>query len=232
MVLLKARCNEWFDLRNKVITGSDIAGLFALNPSISVPKLVRIKSQLQKDDKEDNPMLRTGRMMENVCIASVHEMGYDVSKAADDGMVNFITHKHIQLGSSLDALLDSSPAECKSTELETKFDKWLKEGPPSHYILQIYVQLMCLDKEHGFLIGCLSKPPFPTLLFRIIRSPKVDKIISNTVSRFWENFKNKEKFKINQNDKKDLLTILPKLVTLIDSSWLLKKDELDLDGIF
>lgn len=232
MVLLKARSKEWFELRKKVITGTDISALFALNPNSSVPKVIRNKLNLKEDTLEDNSIIRTGRMMENVCIASVHEMGYDVKKAAEEGFVNFVTHKNQNLGSSLDALLDNYPAECKSTESKEKFAKWLKGELSIHYILQIYVQLMCLNKDHGFVIGCLSLPPFPTILFKIKTNKEIDQIVISTVNRFWDELKKQEKFKINQDDKKKLLTLLPKSCSIIDISWIQKDDEISLEELF
>lgn len=217
---------DWHSKRCKVITGTEIATLYGLNKYLSVPKLVDKKIKCQKgieEPREDNSILRTGRMMENVAIASAAELGYYITPATEANHVLFITDGH--LGASLDGIyhdkkLGMGIAECKSTENDSKFKDWLDGNLPPHYLLQLQAQLGIYNLPFGLFVGVHSKPPFSTVIYQVTQNKEIYEIFLLTIAKFWDNIKKDEKNTTNKEGKARILELLPSTIKKLDTAWL------------
>lgn len=209
-MIFEAHSKEWFEARQKVITGTEVASLFGLNPYKSVPSLVRNKSG-QTDIIEDNLAMKKGRIFEPAVIQLCIENGFDLQPAAPFGKVAFISNG--KLGCSLDAVgkigRHKVIAEIKTTSKE-KFETW-QISPPLNYLLQIQVELICTEHKHGLLaVAPIPIDDLESMVFGITYSGELAEIVDETVESFWTHFKNKTQFKVNQDTKKKVVELLGK----------------------
>jgi len=225
-----AQSDKWREIRNKVLTGTEVAGLFGLNRYLSISKLEKKKKGEVKDELVDNEILRAGRMGEAIAIASAMEAGYNVQSAAPDGCVEFVVSDDGLLGASLDAIIWNQEvgkciAECKSTSNQQKFEKWLKADLDVHYLLQIQVQLGICHLEKGYFIGVNSQPPYATVVYEITFNKEIYKIILDKASEFWYRILKDEKNEVNEEQKTKILELLPSTVLKVKETWLPVKEE-------
>lgn len=200
----KAQSPEWFELRKKHITGTEVPSLYALNPYLSAVKVMQGKDTPVK--LEDNDALRAGRILEPGVVVALTEMGIDVKPAALFGEVCVVTKKNISV--SLDAIAtdESFLVECKTTE--KKFEAWKEGFIPINYLLQCQVQLLCTGLPYALLACMHIHSPFPIVIYKVVENKELQKIIIDTVDRFWDNKSKEEKFKVDQDEKKAVLGLL------------------------
>lgn len=225
-----AQSEKWREIRNKVLTGTEVAGLFGLNRYLSISKLEKKKKGEVKDELVDNEILRAGRMGEYVAIASAREAGFNVESAAPEGQVEFVVSDNGLLGASLDGIIwdvnvGKCIAECKSTSNQQKFEKWLKADLDVHYLLQIQAQLGICHLEHGYFVGVNSLPPYATVIYKINFSHEIYKIILDKVVDFWLNIEKGNKNEVSETDKARIIELLPQTVSKVMETWLPKKEE-------
>lgn len=209
-MIFEAHSKEWFKARQEVITGTEVASLFGLNPYKSVPSIVRNKGG-QDDLVEDNLAMKKGRIFEPAVIQLCIENGFKIEPAAPFGKVAFLTKNG--LGCSLDAVGKIGKhkviAEIKTTSKE-KFETW-QISPPLNYLLQIQVELICTEHKHGILaVAPIPIDDLESMVFGITLNKDLEKMIIDEVSLFWEHFDNKTQFKVNQEKKKQVIELLGK----------------------
>lgn len=191
----KAQSTEWHQKRQEVITGTEISSLFDFNRYLSLTQLIKQKvSTNEKKQKQDNEILRTGRLGEVLCLASANEAGLEVESAAPMNYVEFVIDPKLKLGTSLDGIVwdkekGKSTAECKSTSNSEKFKKWIKKELDLNYLLQIHTQMLVTNTSQAYFIGVHSHPPYPIVIFKIIKNSKIEKIIVDKLKDFWQNIK-------------------------------------------
>lgn len=207
-MIFESHSKEWFEARLKVITGTEVASLFGLNEYKSVPSIMRNKAG-QPDVIQDNLAMKKGRIFEPAVIQLCRENGFDIEPAAPFGKVKFISKG--KLGCSLDAVgtynKNKMIVEIKTTSKE-KYDTWTI-SPPLNYLLQIQVELICSDNNHGLLaVAAIPMDELESMVFGITKNDKIVKLINEEVELFWEHFNNNTQFKVCQKKKKQLIDLL------------------------
>jgi len=210
-VIYEARSKEWFEARQKVITGTEVSSLFGLNSYKSVPSIVRDKNG-KPDVMQDNIHLKKGRIFEPAVIQLCIENGFELEPAAPFGKVAFLTKG--RLGCSLDAVgkykSHSVIAEIKTTSKD-KYETW-EISPPLNYLLQLQVELICSDHDRGLLaVASIPMDDLQSMVFGVIKSKKIADLIDKEVNRFWDCFETDTQFKVNQVNKKKITEELGKV---------------------
>jgi len=197
-MIYEARSKEWFEARQKVVTGTEVSSLFGLNSYKSVPSIMREKSG-KPDVMQDNIHLKKGRVFEPAVIQLCIENGFDIEPAAPFGKVSFLSKD--KLGCSLDAVgrYKGKPVvvEIKTTSKD-KYETW-QVSPPLNYLLQLQVELICSNHTHGLLaVAPIPIDDLESMVFGVVLSKKVNDLVTTEVNRFWECFNANTAYKVNQ----------------------------------
>lgn len=204
-MIYEARSKEWFEARQKVVTGTEVSSLFGLNSYKSVPSIMREKSG-KPDVMQDNIHLKKGRVFEPAVIQLCIENGFDIEPAAPFGKVSFLSKD--KLGCSLDAVgrYKGNPVvvEIKTTSKD-KYETW-QVSPPLNYLLQLQVELICSNHTHGLLaVAPIPIDDLESMVFGVVLSKKVNDLVTTEVNRFWECFNANTTYKVNQVAKKEMV---------------------------
>jgi len=209
----QAQSPEWFKVRSKCITGTEVASLFAFNQYKSAVKLQEEKTSGKSDKIDDNVFMRAGRLFESSVLVALDEIGIHCEPAAPHKQVSVFQKGKRSV--SLDAINRDQKylVECKTTISPSKFQKWEDKDLSIPYLLQVHSGLDIIGYDYGYL-ACLGIfDPFPLQVFKVAHNKELSKIIVDTIDRFWDNISNGEKYKVNQADKKRVLELLPSTVT-------------------
>lgn len=178
---------DWLELRKKYITASNAAVLVGADP-YSSPAALRNPPAF-----EGNAFTRVGQMLEQV-VANVTN---DVLGTSFELYENKEGHKEFytcgHLGATPDAHMDRKVLlECKTTRPKT----YVKYSgvPPSKYLIQLIVQMMCVDVNEGYL-SILStnltqnsaKLEWPITVYKVWRDARICDILTEQAERFVTN---------------------------------------------
>lgn len=211
--IFKAQSKEWLNIRSKYLTGTEVASLFALNPYKSAQQVYREKVAGKSEPLEDNDHLIAGRRFEPAAVIALNEYGITAEPAAPWNHTKVIVNG--QLSASLDAVTtDGVYVEIKTTE--KKFNEYKNGYIPNYYLLQCQAQLAISESKEMFLVAAEQSRLVPIVVFKILGNKKLQKIIIDATKRFWDNIRNKEKYKINQEEKSKVLELLGQTVRFYD----------------
>lgn len=199
---------EWLELRKSYITASSAAVLVGADP-YSSPKSLTTPS-----DFHGNAYTVIGQVLEPVVVditnrvLGSHFRLYETS----EGWKEFYTEGYF--GATPDAYMEDTEGkrlllECKTTRPKT----YLKYSavPPSKYIIQLLVQMICTDIKKG-LLAILStnltqeteKLNFPITIFRVWTNEELCNILKEEAHRF----KTSESFRVNSKVKQRVKILL------------------------
>lgn len=206
---------EWLKVRNKYITGTAVPTLFKMNPHESLQDLIDVKFHGKVIKIDDNKYMRRGRGMESSHFVWLNELGIPAVDAAPFLQVKYVVHDNDLLASSLDGeVYDSNGG--MTVEIKTVGEsKWGKIKRPSEkraYFIQLYTQLLCSGFKSGYLSIAQGDLPNNMLVYKLTRCDKIDKIILDTVERF---FKEKDRFKVNEKDREKLIKLMQDQIELV-----------------
>lgn len=195
---------DWLDIRKKYITASEAAVLVGADPYSSPGKL-RNPSPF-----EGNSFTFVGQMLEPVVCNVVNAvMGTRFTLYENEsGHKEFYTSG--LLGATPDAHEDRKILlECKTTRPKT----YLKYSavPPSKYLIQLTVQLMCTGLEEGYL-GIMStdltqstaKLVWPVTIYKLWKDDRICDILNNEAQRYTDN----DKFRVDSKVKNKIKLLL------------------------
>ena len=203
----KPQSPEWLNARRQCVTATEVASLFGLNKHKGVKQLVKDKMY---STLINGPFLRLGRIMESAVLAAFHEDLAINAKPMDAEYVVFARLNDVKVAATPDGKFEHDGLkgliECKTTQPH-KFVEW-ETNIPSHYLLQVHTQLLCMNESIA-LIGCLEMGmPFSFIVWSVERDLEIDYLIKHEVNRFWECFDNKEDFAVNKDLKADMVRLM------------------------
>ncbi len=195
---------DWLAIRKKYITASNAAVLVGADP-YSSPAALRNPAPFF-----GNAFTRVGQMLEPVVVNVVNDVlgsTFELFETAE-GSKEFYTAG--LLGATPDAHMDRKILlECKTTRPHT----YLKYGavPPSKYLLQLIVQLMCTELDEGLLAimstnltQVSAKLEWPVKIFKLWRDDRICDILKIEAERF----SNNATFRVNSKVKQKVKLLL------------------------
>lgn len=192
--------DEWLELRTTVVTASDMATILGLNKWKTVKQLVD-----GKDSPEffENAYTWLGQTLEPIVVTMTNKVLGTSYRLYEDDAKSFFVDKELRLGATPDALDETTLLECKTTKPGNALD-WA-HWPPVHYLLQLYVQLICTEKQQGILSVASTNMSqlTPTLklninIHRITRTKEIDCVVLSEVKRFWDTLEAGKQFRVNR----------------------------------
>jgi len=195
---------DWLDIRKKYITASNAATLLGADP-YSSPAALRNPPEFH-----GNAFTRVGQMLEPVVVNVVNDvlgLTFELYETAD-GSKEFYTEGH--LGATPDAHMDRKVLlECKTTRPTT----FIKYGsvPPSKYLIQLIVQMMCTGIPEGLLAIMstnltqrTSTLCWPIKIFKVLPDERICGMLREQAERFVTN----EKFRVDSSVKQKTRILL------------------------
>lgn len=194
---------DWLALRKDYITASQAAVLVGADP-YSSPASIR-----NPEPFFGNAFTRVGQMLEPVVVNVVNEvLGTKFELYESSGAKEFYTAG--LFGATPDAHENRAMLlECKTTRPQT----YIKYGavPPSKYLIQLIVQLMCTELELGYLAimstdltQASAKLVWPISVFKLWKDVRICDILKEQAQRFSEN----EKFRVDSKVKQRVKLLL------------------------
>lgn len=178
---------EWLELRSKVLTATDISVILGLNPWKSVSEMQASKLNIVPFE---NAYTWLGQVLELVVVKCVNKTLNSDYKLMENGSRSFFVDQELGLGATPDASNGKMLLECKSTKPHNYY-RW-SEWPPTYYLMQLYVQLLCVGFKKGILAilstNMTSKDDqfnLPLSILEITRHKYIDRIILAEVNRYW-----------------------------------------------
>lgn len=178
---------DWLELRKKYITASNAAVLVGADP-YSSPASLRNPPAF-----EGNAFTRVGQMLELVVVNVTNDVlgtSFELFETRE-GSKEFYTCGH--LGATPDAHQDRKILlECKTTRPKT----YVKYSgvPPSKYLIQLIVQMMCVDVTEGYLsimstnlTQNSAKLEWPITVYKVWRDNRICDILTEQAERFVTN---------------------------------------------
>lgn len=175
---------EWHKLRKTCITASNAAVLVGADPYSSPSKL------RTPDIFNGNSFTRVGQMLEPVVVNVVNDVlgtSFQLFESPE-GCKEFYVKG--PFGATPDAHQDRKVLlECKTTRPQT----YIKYGavPPSKYLIQLIVQMMCTEISEGYLAimstdltQLSSTLVWPISIFKIVPNSEICDILNEEAERF------------------------------------------------
>jgi predicted phage-related endonuclease len=197
---------EWHALRAQYITASNAAVLVGADP-YSSPKSLR-----EPSDFHGNAYTKVGQMLEPIVVNVVNvvlNLGFVLYETLG-GHKEFYTNGF--LGATPDAHANRKMLlECKTTRPQT----YLKYSvvPPSKYLIQLLVQLMCTELTEGYLAIMSTNLTqqsaelvWPISVFKVWTNNRITSIIKEQAQKFKDN---PEKFRVDSKIKQEIKLRLP-----------------------
>jgi hypothetical protein len=202
---------EWLTLRAKYITASNAAVLVGADP-YSSPAALRNPPAFS-----GNAFTRVGQMLEVVVI----NVANDVLGTKFRLYENDQGHKEFYtcglFGATPDAHQDNKMLmEAKTTRPKT----YVKYAgvPPSKYLIQLIVQLMCVDLEEGYLsimstdlTQTTSTLNWPISVFKVRRDDRICDILKEQAQKFIDN----KTFRVDSKVKQRIKLLLTMCYTRV-----------------
>lgn len=192
---------EWLDLRQKVVTASDMASILGFNKWKSANKMWEAKQE--PPVPLDNAYITIGRWLEPVVILATNAALKTDFKLAPDDLKEFYISEEKGLGATPDGYSEDALVECKTTQPKN----WIlwESHPPLNYITQLYVQMLCTGKEVGYL-SCLSTDLVQTspeldidlFIYKIVTCDKITNIFYSELERFYRTVQEGKKFRVDR----------------------------------
>lgn len=135
---------EWYEIRNDLLTASDVPSALGQNPYKSRKQLLKEKCGLTKKVFKGNFATNHGQKYESVAL-SLYEKRYD-DKCYETGL--YIHPVYKWLGCSPDGISTSG----RLIEIKCPIKRTISDAVPEHYYGQIQIQLECLDIEECLFI--------------------------------------------------------------------------------
>jgi len=202
---------DWLDIRKKYITASNAAVIVGADP-YSSPAALR-----NPEPFFGNAFTRVGQMLEPVVVNVVNDVlgsTFELFETAC-GSKEFYTCG--KLGATPDAHQDRKILlECKTTRPTT----YIKYGsvPPSKYLIQLIVQMMCVGVSEGILAIMStnltqrsSVLEWPIKIFRVLPDERICDILKREAERFSLN----NAFRVNSAVKQKIKILLSMCYTEI-----------------
>lgn len=195
---------DWLSLRKKYITASEASVLVGADP-YSSPAKIRNPSPFF-----GNAYTKVGQMLEPIVVNITNDvLGTDfVLYENESGHKEFYTKG--RLGATPDAHANRQMLlEAKTTRPHT----YLKYSsvPPSKYIIQLLVQMLCTDIKTGYLsilstdlTQASAELNWPISVFKVLRSDELCNILETEAERFTVN----EKFRVDSKVKQTVALLL------------------------
>lgn len=178
--------DEWLQLRLKVLTATEMGAILGLNKWKSVRDVVEGKKKVAFFE---NSYTWLGQQLEPVVVEAVNKVLLADFELFDNKA--FFLDEELGLGATPDAGNGTILLECKSTKPHNAL-RWAY-WPPAYYIIQLYVQMICCERNEGHLAilstNLTQKSEdlnLPLNVFSIKRDKKIDEIIIKEVKRFWQ----------------------------------------------
>ena len=174
----------WHELRAKFITGTEIAGLFGLNPYSSPAKLYANKVN---PAFQDNVYTRMGRILEPAVLNFAVDILKVDARLYAEGGDRVYYDESLGLSATPDARTDDALLELKTTSSKN-VRKWLEE-PPLHYLAQLAAQscLTGIDKGYLVIMG-VEYPQLPGLILENDYMPEIGALMALEIKRFRNHF--------------------------------------------
>ena len=179
---MEQRTPEWFALRKKLLTASDIAAVLRLDPYKSPMKVFDLKVG-DSEVKINSDMQRGIDSEETAREAYEAFTGFDVKEAG------LYVHQGINwLGASPDGLIDDPNEEGKGL-LEIKCPRTVHQEVPLHYLCQIQTQLEVCSHSLGDYNYCdfYSWTASDSIITRVYKDQRFWNEIFPTLEDFWVN---------------------------------------------
>lgn len=194
---------EWHDLRSQFVTASEAAVLVGADPYSSPSKIKN------PPEFKGNAFTKVGQMLEPVVVNIVNDVlgtSFELYENAE-GHKEFYTEGY--LGATPDAHQKRKILlECKTTRPLT----YIKYGsvPPSKYIIQLMVQMICTGIDKGYLAilstnltQASTELNWPISIYKVWKNDTICDILKEEAERF----KTQEKFRVKY--KQSVLLKLP-----------------------
>lgn len=204
----KPQSNEWKNKRAEIITATEAASFFALNPYRSAAKV--IKSKYEPDIVQDNVYMRAGRILESGVFVALNELGVPAKPADYENVVMYVDETN-KIGCTLDGVMNVKEGkyvvECKTTS-EEKFSMW-SEQPPLNYLVQTLIQIELAKTDRG-LLACmgLKVPELPIIVYEIEPRPELYQLLIEMVNFSFNKHKKQERLVISTVFKEKALQIM------------------------
>lgn len=197
---------EWLDIRNMVLTASDMGVILGLNKWKSVAELIEGK---KKYVPFENAYTYMGQTLEPVVVAVTNRVLNIEFKLYEDVYRSFFVDFDVGLGATPDAGTEDILLECKTTK-PGNYLRW-HGWPPAYYISQLYTQMICTGHQVG-LLSIMSTNltqtsdvlNIPLHIHRISRSEELDNIFLTEVKRFWETSAKGKVYRVNRKQAPEI----------------------------
>ena len=190
--------DEWLSLRLNVLTATDVSVILGLNKWKSVKELIASK---QKVEPFENAYTWLGQQLEPVVVEAVNKVLGSNFELFEDRA--FFSDEQIGLGATPDAGDGTVLLECKTTKPHNAL-RWA-HWPPAYYLMQLYVQMMCCERDKGMLAILSTNMTqhtevlnLPLTIFSLTRDEIVDSIILKEVKRFWDCIADNKQYRVDR----------------------------------
>lgn len=196
--------DDWLELRKKYITASNAAVLVGAD-SYSSPKALKTPSTFT-----GNAYTIVGQVLEPVVVSVTNRVlgaSYELYENKE-GHKEFYTEGYF--GATPDAHENRKKLlECKTTRPKT-YIKY-SSVPPSKYLIQLIVQMMCTDIKEGHLAIMSTDLTqqtevlnWPISVFKVVQNVEICDILKEEALRFMTN----ESFRVNSKVKQKVNLLL------------------------
>ena len=200
--------NEWLELRKQFITASEASVLVGADP-YSSPAKIRNPTEFH-----GNAFTFVGQMLEPVVVNVTNKVlgtSFELYENAE-GHKEFYTEG--LLGATPDAHEDRRILlECKTTRPHT----YLKYSavPPSKYIIQLLVQLLCTGMDEGYLAimstdltQASAELKWPITIFKVLKDERICSILKEQAQRFTDACLEDKAFRVDSKIKQKIRLLL------------------------
>jgi len=191
---------DWLKERQKGIGGSDVAGILGISPFVT-PLDVYLDKIGEAEEKQDNPSMAFGRLMEPVLLQQYQNV---TGESLVSDLQPIISQKHDFMRANLDGLTKSG----KVLEIKTARTKngWGEPGTdeiPDYYLTQVQHYLAVTDFPIADVAVLISGCDF--LIYTVEKDLELQEMLIEKEYKFWEMVqKRTPPDPINLNDIKKL----------------------------
>ncbi len=166
---------EWLELRRGKFTASAISDLFmgkttaGYNKAIFKCAFERMTGEIPSDETYQSAYMKRGHDIEEQTIQEYERLTFN--KVHNGGFYEL----NEWVGASPDGRITNGIVEAKSPAYNTQMGYLIKKTLPSDYLYQVHSQMLIADV--GFCDFFTFHPQLPIFKIRVIRDPKIDKMI-------------------------------------------------------
>lgn len=197
---------EWLEARREVLTATEIPVILGLNKWKTVKQLQAGKEH--REDLSNNAYVLLGQWLEPFIVNAVNYTLKSSFTLFEQGKA-FYVNPALGLGATPDAYDTHRLLECKSTK-PRNYVEWAS-WPPLYYLMQLYTQLYCTDRQEG-LLAILSTDlsqkntslNLRLSIHSIGRNARLDDILVSETQRYWKTVKEDKMFRVNRKLTKEV----------------------------